>query len=86
MLSDSVEPFDKLTVKHVVMDSVELFDKLTIEHVVMDLVELEHLVILTIEHVVMDSVALKLNLQRLTSFHFMKKSSPLLGELKSTFL
>ena len=52
----------------------------------MDLVELEHLVILTIEHVVMDSVALKLNLQRLTSFHFMKKSSPLLGELKSTFL
>ena len=66
------------------MDSVEHLDKLTVEHVVMDSVE--HLVILTIEHVVMDSVALKLNLQRLTSFHFMKKSSPLLGELKSTFL
>ena len=83
---DSVEHLAILTVEHVVMDSVEPFDKLTVEHVVMDLVELEHLVILTIEHVVMDSVALKLNLQRLTSFHFMKKSSPLLGELKSTFL
>ena len=37
MLSDSVEPFDKLTVKHVVMDSVEPLVILTVEHVVMDI-------------------------------------------------